>query len=357
MSENICSFLTPAMCDAHVHYREATDDAIMQSLICYSYQGGADYGGPMPNTKAGLLKAKDVASYNSHARSLVPSNVEMGFLPYLMINEQTTVDDIKEAMDLGIRDGKIYPLNRTTLSQYGVARYGKLIPVIGYCGEAGFRVHMHPEHPVMDYSHREAELAFLPIMQVLLEETDAILFWEHGSTGECIVHWKRMARNFPGRFYLTICAHHLATHEDEVRGDVSATCNPSIKTWASMIALRQLVAEDHEWVLAISDTAYHPIGMKHVFNGRCSCGCLTAPFLMPLFAHALSDLLKTPPGIAIFGRFTSDNARKAYGLPAATRLIKLAQEEWTIPKTYPVGSEIGLPFWGQKKLLWQIEPE
>ena len=344
--------MVPALADVHTHLREGN---LVGSLLQLAEKGGADVLGAMPNTAEGLKSASQVLDYFDHAASLKSAlKVGVNVFPFLMITEETTVEEIEICVHRGIYHAKVYPRFRTTNSKNGVVQYGRLIPIIKRCGELGMTVHFHPEHPSPIFSNRDAEFAFLPIVRLLLEETQAKIFWEHGTDARCIPHWVDMA-NASSRFFVTLTAHHLVTTEDRTFGDVRSVCKPPIKLESDRQGLVELIGKNYPWVMAGGDSAFHPKTAKHVDAGTCSCGAFTSPFLLPLYAHALDDLLQTEEGIRTFVRFTSGNAGWSFGLRPATKNIKLIREEWKIPLSYEVGDQIGLPFWAGQKINWQIK--
>ncbi len=354
---SVTNFRLNCLVDLHSHLREMVE-SIMEPLIDNTRKGGVEIVGGMPNTKKGLRTAEDVHDYRLFVEMCIGKGKPISFVPYLMITEETTPDIVNACVKLGIRDAKVYPFMRTTQSEYGVKRYARIIRIMRHCGRVGMRVHVHPEHPKMTFSHRDAEFAFIPVVYMLIEETEDALteiWWEHGSDSRSIPHWKTMAET--GRFVVTICAHHLASNEDDVRGDVAGVCNPSIKPETDRLALCSLVAEDHGWVIGISDSAYHNEPFKHPDSGRCSCGAYTAPFLAPLFAHALDPLLQKPGGVEVFQRFTSGNARSQLGLTQSSSVVRMVRESQVIPLQYQIGNETAVPFWGGRTLDWQIVRE
>lgn len=347
---NSLTVKVPAMVNPHSHLREGD---VMGPLIRLALQGGVDTLGLMPNTEKGLLTAGDVTQYINLAKSLVPPEYTATCIPYLMMREQTGDITLDQCRHAGIYDIKVYPRGRTTKSDFGVAQYHRIIETVTMAGLYGIRVHLHPEHPWPLIPNRDAEYMFLPIAKMFLEETrkDAVIFWEHGSDARCIPFWKEMART--GRFYVTLTAHHLATDEDAVFGDVGATCKPPIKTRWDREQLVQLVAENYPWVMAGADDAPHDIKMKRVV-GRCACGAYTAPFLFPLYAHALSPLLETHHGRDVFVNFTSRNARRVFNLPESN-WVTLVQKPFEIPRSYDVGSWTVEPFWAGRTIDWSLE--
>ncbi|TSC67061.1 MAG: dihydroorotase [Parcubacteria group bacterium Gr01-1014_72] len=331
--------IVEAIANVHWHGREI--GALMRALIREAIRGGADVLGFQPNTNEPLTRAAAVINYLRSAEHLIPQGEKMRFLPFIMLTEETTREELVLCVKAGIYDGKIYPYMRTTKSKHGVRRYGKILQVVKWCGELGIKVHVHFEHPDPVYINRDAEYLCLPIAQIFLEETDAILIWEHGSDSRCISAWKKFAKT--GRFYVTLTAHHLAWDEDKAFGDVRRKCKPPIKTERDRISLVQFVSEGHSFVMLGADDAAHDIHAKHVHEGKCACGAFTSPFLLALCAHALSHLLRTKKGLRIFIDFTSRNARKLHKLPPATRKIALIETPFKIPKSYKIGP-------------WTVEP-
>lgn len=346
---------TESLANSHWHGREP--GPVMKSLIQYGYEGGADTEGAQPNTDKGLTTAHQVKKYIEKARELTPSHISMNYIPFVMITEDTTEKMIDDCVEAGIEDGKIYPKNRTTKSENGVERYGRLIPKAKHCGKAGMRLHSHPEHPSMLFGNRDAEYSFLPIQQMFLEETvneGTIFFWEHGTDARATPFWKKWAKESE-RFYVTLTAHHMAENEDGAFGDVRSVCKPPIKTENDRQGIVQLVSEDHPWVMAGLDDAFHPGPSKHTQSGRCACGSFTTPFGLILYAHALDELLMRPGGEEVFVNFTSRNLRRVMRLPVATETIVLVQEPFKIPLVYEVGMENALPFWAGQEIKWRIK--
>lgn len=327
----------PAMADIHFHLREKVE-GLMRFLMLASQAGGADLLGLMPNLAKALLKAEQMIDYVQFAER-VSGDMDrpMSFMPIAMVNEQTTLQDIDDMLAAGIRHVKIYPRDRTTKSHAGVRDYHNLLAVIEYGGQRGMIFHFHPEHPNLGFYSRDAEFVFLAIFDMFIRATEATLVWEHGTDARCIRFWEEWAET--GRFYVTLTAHHLATNEDKVFGDVRAVCKPPIKTSDDQRGLCNLVYQGHPWVLAGSDSAYHDKDNKHVPQGSCACGDFTAPYLVPWYAHALPELFRDEIGVRIFSDFISGNARRAFGLPPASREITLVRQSQTIPIYWPDGGE------------------
>ena len=338
-----------ALADVHTHLREK--EPVMRALIEESITGGADVLGPMPNTEEGLTTASMVIAYKEQAKQLVPSRWPVSFIPFVMITERTTKRDVDECVAAGIVDGKVYPHMRTTRSENGVRCYGRILQIVRYCGEVGMKVHFHPEHPSMLFENRDAEFVFLPIVRMFLEETNAVIVWEHGTDARCIPHWEDMAKG--GRFFVTLTAHHLASNEDKAFGDIRSVCKPPIKTERDRRGLIDLVTKNYPWVMAGSDSAFHSKSAKQVEKGNCACGAYTAPILLPLYAHALDEILTTEKGVQTFINFTSHNARNLHRLPKSSRMIKLVRE-WRGIRPYSISTKVAVPFWTGELIHWRI---
>lgn len=340
-----------ALANPHSHLRE---NEVVLPLIMKAIEGGVDMLGPMPNTSTGLTTAEEVVDYIYHATECVAKQLgaRVRFLPIVMLTEDTTEEQIVKCAEAKIFDGKMYPYLRTTKSERGIQKWGAMIPVMKWCAKYKVRVHGHFEHPNPMYSDRDAEFMCLPVVEILLQETEADIIWEHGSDGRCVPNWKDMACS--GRFFLTLTAHHLVTNEDRARRDVRAECKPTIKTEVDRQALVLLIAENHPWVMAGADDAAHHAGNKHVHEGQCACGAYTAPFLAQLYAHALEHLFATTEGVDTFVNFTSRNARRVYHFPRASRKVRLERRPFKIPYSYDISPWTVEPFWAGKTLNWSI---
>lgn len=342
--------LTPALRNPHTHVREGS---VVEPLVHLAIAGGARALGPMPNTSKGLMTAAQVDDYITTMRSFVPANVDMEFIPIVQITEQTTRKDIDECVSSGIKDAKIYPKGRTTESHNGVAHYGRILDIVRYAGDCGMRIHFHPEHPSNIYDNRDAEFAFLPIVDIFLHETSAIIVWEHGTDSRCIPHWEEWAKT--GRFYLTLTAHHLVENESGTYGDVGAACKPPYKKETDRRGLVGLVGKNYMWVMAGGDDAPHSVETKHRL-GPCTCGAYTAPFLLPLYAHALHDLNLHGDDRVTFAEFTSGNAQRLYGLSHEPHMLTLVERPFKIPSSYQVGPWTVEPFWAEREIRYTLLP-
>lgn len=337
--------------NVHTHLREGE---VVGPLIEKVLDGGALALGPMPNTTAGLTTAVAVTEYIQKAKQLVPEGKRLPFLPIVMVTEQTTAEEIDRCVEAGIVDAKVYPRLRTTKSDNGVVRYGTLLPILKYGSSVGMKFHFHPEHPSPVFSNRDAEFAFLPLVRMFLEETDATIIWEHGTDSRCIAHWKDMATS--ERFFVTLTAHHLATNEDDSFGDVRAVCKPPIKTEDDRRALIALVGEGKRWVMAGADDAPHPMESKHVHEGRCACGAYTSPFLILLYAHALGRMFLMRKAVEV-SNFLFWNAMKLHphlSSQCASDCVNIKREPFTIPLSYDIGPWKVEPFWAGQTLDWSF---
>lgn len=347
-----------AMANMHSHLREDIPDQqrVVHALILYGIEGGSDIILPMPNTDAGLTTRDKVLEYHRHldtAPCLLHRTAY--FVRTMMINERTTSAEIDACVQAGIKNAKVYPLDRTTKSHNGVRDYSRLISLLNHCARVGMTVHFHPEHPWMEIKNRDAEYLFVPIIDMLMRRTEVRIVWEHGTDFRCIPFWKEWAKS--GRFFVTLTAHHLATDEDETFGDVRATCKPTIKTRYDKEQLVSLVEEDNPWVMAGLDDAPHDISKKHVHSGKCACGAFTSPFGINLYAHALKNMLERgEAGVQTFINFTSKNARRAHSLPEASHKVVLVREPFKIPTVYAVGTWKVEPFGAGATLDFSIEP-
>lgn len=363
----------PALADPHVHFRNAINadgspaiiecpveyDGVVADLVRHSIAGGADYVGPMPNSQPALTTAFLAGRYRDAIMALaaqVPDK-SLGVMQFMMLTEGTDPAELERASELGIKNVKLYPRNRTTNSSDGIRMYHRMMPLVKRCGELGITCHFHPEHPWLDISGRDAESMFIPLVEPFLQDTSARIVWEHGSDGRCVPLWERWASEFDGRVFVTLTPHHLIGDDDTDHGNVAAVCKPPIKSKLDRHLLLDLVRKDYPWVMAGSDSAYHPMAKKHVPSGCCACGAFLAPWLAPLYAHALDDILVKPCGVEVYKNFTSGNARNVHGLSAPSRTLALERVEFEIPKTYKVGVETAMPFMGGEKIRWRFVQE
>lgn len=346
----------PRLFNVHAHFRECVS-RIFALLIKLAYEGGASSILPMPNTNAGLCLPADVLDYCKTADNQAKNHgLDMKFVRTMMVTENTSLETWIEAVSSGIVHAKIYPKDRTTKSGNGVRDYFKVLDIVRQLDwetQGKIFLHFHPEHPWLLVGNRDAEYMFIPIVDMFIRQTNCKIVWEHGTDARCISSWKEMAQT--GRFFVTLTAHHLVAYEDVVFGDVRAVCKPPIKTRRDRDDLIRLILENHPWVLAGGDDAPHNINSKHTDEGCCACGAYTAPFLLPLYAHALDELLTSDGGEVIFVNFTSRNAVKAYGEEyQPSGRVTLERKPFKIPLQYKVGSWTVMPFMAGQEIKWRI---
>ena len=335
----------------HTHLREdKPGEVVVGPLVRLAAEGGAVLLGPMPNTEQGLMTAGQVEKYHASLPDYVPDGEQVAFLKIIQITEKTTPKDIDECAAAGILDAKVYPKGRTTESHNGVEHYMRILDVVRYAGKTGMRIHFHPEHPSELFDNRDGEFAFLPIMDIFINETEAVLVWEHGTDARCMPHWVEWAKS--GRFFVTLTAHHLLANESSAYGDVGSACKPTYKLETDRRGLIELIGKDYPWVMAGADDAPHPVGRKHRI-GPCACGAYTAPFLLQLYAHALSHLLDSKEGFRIFENFTYNNAGALYG-PLPDLYAELTEKPFAIPLSYRIGDWNVEPFWAGKELKFSM---
>jgi dihydroorotase len=346
----------PAMFDPHFHLREG--DGVMRDLLRLAYLAGVSTVGTMPNVGKGLLTAESVVNYRQKARASV-NNHEVSvpcvdiFMPIGAINEDTTLDELELMYDAGIRSVKVYPLGRTTNSDFGVRDYFKLLPLVTRCGELGITVHFHPENPNMLFEDRDAEFQFISFVDQFIRLTKAKIVWEHGTDARCIPYWKEWSKT--GRFFVTFTPHHLLTNESDSRGDVRAEVKPRIKTCRDQNDLVKLVLEDHDWVMAGSDSAWHPCDAKHTDEGQCACGAFHGRHTLALYAHALLDRFIYESMEDSFDCFIFHNAKELHGLDIERVEITLVREETKIEKEVLVDGNPSMLFWAGKTINWRVE--
>ncbi len=352
MTESIREFCAESSIDPHVHLREE-DEKTMRPLVANLVAGGTDAFFFMPNTEKGLTSAGQVVRYRSFAQNMVPRDKNVVVKPILLVNEQTPLDVIDACVDNDIFDCKFLPLSRTTGSSvHGIRHFQRLLPLGKYCGKRHMRCHYHPETPLMTVDNRDAELVFLQVLDMFLNDTQAVIISEHGTDARCIPTWMEFAKS--GRFYVTLTPQHLLTDENDSYGDVRKIFKPPAKTNGDRNSLVQFVEQDHPFVIGASDFAPHPNFAKHVHHGRCACGAYHGKYILPFYAHALDRLVSTPKGVKTFVNFTSRNARKLYGFGPASRKIKFVRRSCTIPMYDKIGPWKVEFFCAGQEILWSM---
>ncbi|MFA5946416.1 MAG: dihydroorotase [Patescibacteria group bacterium] len=327
--------------DFHVHLRQGQ---MLKDVLPHS----AGFGRlmVMPNIVPPVLNADDASRYMEEivsAMHLYPRRPTI--IMSLQVIPNTKPEDIKFAMNRGVRVGKVYPKGMTTNSENGVEDYRSLHDVFGAMEEVGMILSLHGEHPSQTLDCLDREAAFMDIL-VWINQTFPKLkiVLEHVTTTIAVTNVMAM----PDNVSATITVHHLFLTLNNVIGHMLKPhhfCKPVAKRFTDRSSLVAAATSGNRKFFLGTDSAPHLKEKKECADG--CAGIFTAPVALPL----LAELFERQSALKRLEDFTSRFGAEFYGLPLNKGTVMLEKTSWRMP-----GEISGvIPFMAGETILWQVK--
>ncbi len=304
----------------------------------------------MPNLQPPVTTVAAAAAYRARILAALPADTRFTPLMTLYLTDNTPAAEIATAKASGfVHAVKYYPAGATTNSASGVTSLARVYPVLAAMERHGVVLSLHGEvtDPAVDMFDRERVFV------------DSLL--------------PQVVRDFPG---LKIVLEHITTREaaafvDGASVQVAATITPQHLLWSRnalfvggirphYYCLPILKRETHRQALVHAATSGHPrffLGTdsaphaQHTKENACGCaGCYSAHAAIELYAEAFedADALDRLEGFA--SRFGAD----FYGLPRHDDTITLVREAWTVPTSFPYGTDALVPLRAGESMRWRV---
>jgi dihydroorotase len=304
----------------------------------------------MPNLKPPVTTVTAAAAYRTRILAALPAGTPFTPLMTLYLTDNTPAAEIAKARASGfVHAVKYYPAGATTNSDSGVTSLDRVYPVLAAMEKHGVVLSLHGEVTDAGVDMFDRERVFV----------DTLL--------------PRVVRDFPG---LKVVLEHITTREaaafvEGASGPVAATITPQHLLWSRnalfvggirphYFCLPILKRETHRQALVHAATSGSPrffLGTDsaphalHTKENACGCaGCYSAHAAIELYAEAFDDAgaLDRLEGFA--SRFGAD----FYGLPHHTDTITLVREPWTVPASFPYGSDALVPLRAGESMRWRV---
>ncbi len=349
-SDKQISLLKPD--DWHVHLRDGkilrgvlshTADVFCRAII-------------MPNLNPPITTLNQAKEYKK--RIIESMSKDVSFTP--LMTAYLTDDMSPDVLERGFKEGvfhgaKLYPVNVTTNSSYGVTDLRKIDNIFETMERIGMPLLIHGEVSDINVDIFDREAVFIerhldPLLQrfsslkVVLEHIttiDAIDFIEHSQSD----------------IAATITPHHLhinrnAMFNGGLRSDFY--CLPTAKREIHRIALRQAATSGKSCFFLGTDSAPHTRMFK-----ESSCGCagiFNAPFALESYLKVFEE----EQALDRFEAFASINGANFYGLPINNERITLVKKDISVPQIIDVGldgdpDDFVKPFHSGETLGWSIQ--
>ncbi|KAK4039172.1 putative dihydroorotase [Parachaetomium inaequale] len=321
------SYTLPAAADMHVHLRNAPGP--IAALVTPTIRrAGVDTVFVMPNLAPRPVVS--VAEALAYKEALLRLDGDVNYLMSLYLHESVTPEVIREGKGAGIAGVKAYPRGATTNSQWGVVSFEPFHEVLKAMEEEGVVLNLHGEVPSSaadGVTVMNAEARFLPVLKELVDKYPKLkIVLEHCTSADAVEAVKSLGPNVVG----TITAHHLSLLVDDWSANVHHYCKPSAKSPEDRRALLNAVVTSNGKFFLGTDSAPHDITSKKG-KGNTAAGVFTQPYALGYVLTALEeaitrgDILASSVTDDVLKGFFSEYGRQFYGVPPATRQIRLTR--------------------------------
>ena len=270
--------------DWHLHLRNGK---MMENVVGYSANAFAR-GLIMPNLVPPVVNAKQAKEYKDSIIRALPEGNSFEPLMTLYLTENTSGEDIQNAVDSGVVVAvKMYPAGATTNSDSGVRDFGKIIEVLQKMSEVDMPLCVHGEVVDAGIDIFDREKVFIEkVLEPIRQQVPKLrVVMEHITTQEGVEYVKN-AENTAG----TITLHHLVLNRNHLlAGGIKPHyyCLPIVKREKHRVALMETAVSGNSKFFLGTDSAPHA---KHDKESECGCaGCFTAINTMPILTQIFDN--------------------------------------------------------------------
>lgn len=334
--------------DWHLHVR---DGAMLKAALPFTARhfGRAII---MPNLLPPVSAVADAVSYRERIRRALPP--ASGFQPLMTcyLTDHTDPDEVERGFQEGVWMGvKLYPMNATTNSAYGVTDIAKIYPVLERMEKIGMRLLIHGEEvdPEVDVFDREAVFIERRLLPMTRAFPGLRIILEHVSSQTGVEFVRTAAPQVAG----TITPYHLMLNRTMWLGSGLRPymyCMPVIKKESDRRALRRAATSGESCFFLGTDSAPHPVARKLSVVG--AAGLFNSPVAIESYAKVFEE----DGALDKLEAFASLNGAKHYGLPPNDATITLERSAWTAPEEVKVEGpdERALVFRGGETIEWRV---
>ena len=333
--------------DFHVHLRDGA--ALQFTVPDVARQFGRAL--IMPNLKPPVTSAALALSYAERIGAAIPPESTFTPLMTLYLTNKTSMGDVRNAFDAGIKGFKLYPAGATTNSDDGVTSLDLCDPALSMMAELGMPLLVHGEvtDAAVDIFDREAVFIQTVLIPLRARHPALKIVLEHITTKAAADY----VQSAPEGIVATITAHHLLYNRNAMLvGGIRPHyyCLPILKRESHRAALLQAATSGSPRFFLGTDSAPHAQDAK---EAACGCaGCYTASHALELYATAFEQagaLDKLEGFASVFGA-------QFYGLPLNTQKIRLVKESWQMPAELAfVGTQKLIPLNAGETIAWRFD--
>lgn len=303
----------------------------------------------MPNLKPPVCTVEQALAYRERILNACPENPAFNPLMVLYLTNNTTADEIVNAVNSEhVNAVKYYPAGATTNSDSGVTDIKNAYTTLAKMEELGLPLLIHGEVTDQNVDVFDREQVFIDkVLYPLLKDFPHLkVVLEHITTKHAAAFVSQAGDNIAA----TITPHHLLFNRNMMfKGGMNPHyyCLPIIKRETHREALVEAATSgSHKFFLG-TDSAPHAQSNKET-----SCGCAgiySAHAAIELYAEAFEQAgaLDKLEGFASF--YGAD----FYGLPRNSDKITLEKSDWLVPDSYSFADQKLIPLRAGESIHWK----
>ena len=333
--------------DWHLHFRDGAllNETVPATARCFKRAI------VMPNLVPPVTNKAQALEYRQRILDATPKGKDFNPLMTLYLTNQTTAQDIRDAISAEIPAAKLYPAGATTNSSAAVSGIEALYPVFEAMSEVGMLLLIHGEvtQSHIDIFDREKEFIDQHLSPIQRRFPDLKIVFEHITTADAADFVLESSDNMGA----TITPQHLLLNRNDLLvGGIKPHnyCLPVLKRNIHQQRLQEVVASGEKRFFLGTDSAPHA---KHAKENACGCaGCYSAWGALELYAQVFEEL----GALDKLEGFASHYGPDFYGLERNTDTVTLVRENWTMPSVITLSDgESIVPFYSDQELTWKLK--
>ena len=333
--------------DWHLHLR---DGAALAAVVGHTAARFAR-AIVMPNLKPPVTTTALAAAYRSRILAALPAGSRFLPLMTLYLTDNTSPAEIARAKASGIVQAvKYYPAGATTNSDSGVTAIDKVHGALAALEEHDLPLLVHGEvtDPAVDVFDREAVFIDRVLAGIVRRFPRLRMVFEHITTRDGVA----FVRGAGPSVGATITPQHLLLNRNALfDGGVRPHhyCLPVLKREGHREALVEAATSGEPKFFLGTDSAPHA---RHAKEAACGCaGIYSAHAGIELYAEAFDRAGR----LDRLEAFASVHGADFYRLQRNTDTITLSRTSWTVPASYPFGSDVVVLFRAGEAIGWRLD--
>ena len=332
--------------DWHLHVR---DGNTLKDIVPFTAQrfGRAII---MPNLTPPVTTTEQALAYRQRILQSIPADSKFEPLMVLYLTNNTPVDEIERAANNPhIKAVKLYPAGATTNSDAGVTDIKNCYATLDAMQKRQLPLLVHGEvvDASVDVFDREKVFIDKVLLPVIKDFPELKIVFEHITTRDAADFVSQSADNIGA----TITPQHLLYNRNAIfKGGIRPHyyCLPVLKREHHREALINAAISGNKKFFLGTDSAPHA---KHKKESACGCaGIFSAPLSIELYARIFDE----NNALDKLEAFASFHGADFYDLPRNTDSITLKKQNWTVPESYPLGSDTIVPLHAGEEEYWQL---